>query len=128
VCPVACVFVRWGPCREAKAGEPHSSAAEDESGEARPEERDGDPDPGLSDVVLSDAMYFGLRPGSWVEKIQASLPVALCGRACSSFGTGGVTLPSSLAPGFIVQCPSNSAPSCTTKTGVVRLPKTLAPG
>jgi hypothetical protein len=70
----------------------------------------------------------GLRPGSWVEKIQASLSVALCGRARSSFGTGGATLASSLAPGFIVQCPSNSAPSCTTKTGVVRLPTTLAPG
>jgi hypothetical protein len=27
-----------------------------------------------------------------------------------------------------VQCPSNSAPLCTTRIGVVKLPKTLAVG
>src|SRR5579885_418133 len=55
-------------------------------------------------------------------------PAATCATTRSSLATIGVTLRSSLTSGFMAQCPSNRAPSCTTRTGVVRLPKTLAVG
>src|SRR5579875_2603184 len=52
-------------------------------------------------------------------------PAATCATTRSSLATIGVTLRSSLTSGFMAQCPSNRAPSCTTRTGVVRLPKIL---
>jgi hypothetical protein len=62
--------------------------------------------------------------------VQASLLPATAARGMtrSSLGAIGVTFRSSFGSAFIVQCPSNSAPLCTTRIGVVKLPKTLAVG